>query len=243
MKLKILNLLTLVFVVVINALANILPINGVMTGEVSAAYDNYFTPAGFTFAIWSVIYLGLLSFVAFQFLSKTFRPDTIGWLFIINGLSNIGWIYSWHHQLFSITVILMLVILATLLVINLRIDDSSMWVKVPFQLYLGWINVATIANLAVFLTYLEWSALGIKEEIWGIVLVSVAAFLGLWQSWIKGWYFGSLAIAWGIWGIYQKQTNLDQSEVYQFTCVLAILAILSGVLIKFFSKKVRLISS
>ncbi|MFT7159384.1 MAG: hypothetical protein ACI9GZ_000551 [Bacteroidia bacterium] len=219
---KILNLIILLAVIAVNALANILPINGVGTGDVSAQYDNYFTPAGFTFSIWSVIYLGLLAFAVYQLVSKSFKPETIGYLFVINGLANIGWIMAWHYGYLFATLLVMAVLLITLVFINLRAKESSWQVKLPFQIYLGWICVATVANIAVYLKYLDWSALGIPEVTWGMLLVIIAGTIGLVLIFREGWTAASLAIAWGIWGIYNKQVAMIRADTYQIVCLIVI---------------------
>lgn len=236
MSAKLINLLTAIAVITVNALANILPINGISTGQVSALYENYFTPAGFTFSIWSVIYLGALVFVSVQFFSKSPYPSRIVWLFVLNGLANIGWIFAWHYQQFFMTLLLMLVILVTLILINQRITGGPWWVLFPFRIYLGWICVATVANMAVVLTYGGWSALGFSGETWGIIMVIVAVILGLLLLWRTGWLLSALAIAWGIWGIHQKQIQLEQAANYRMVCLLAIAVLVTVFLFKGTSK-------
>lgn len=219
---KVLNLIILIAVITVNALANILPINGVSTGQVSAQYDNYFTPAGFTFSIWSVIYLGLLVYSIFQLVAKSFKPETIGYLFVVNGLANIGWIMAWHYGYLFATLLLMAVLLVTLIFINLRAKESNWQVKLPFQIYLGWICVATVANIAVYLKYLDWTAFGIPEVTWGALMVIIAGIIAVVLIFRVGWTASSLAIAWGIWGIYNKQLAMDRADMYQWVCLIVI---------------------
>jgi len=222
---KILNLIVLLFVITVNALANILPINNVTTGEVSALYDNYFTPAGFTFSIWSVIYLGLLVFSVYQFFSKSYNVENIGYLFVVNGLANIAWIFAWHYAYFLLTIPIMFVLLGTLIAINLRIESCYWIVKIPFRIYLGWICVATVANIAVYLKYLNVLPHNASEDTWGMVLVMTAGIIGAVMS-IKGWGVATLTIAWGIWGIYSKQVYMGRAEAYQYVCLAVIAAVI-----------------
>jgi hypothetical protein len=222
---KFLNLITLLGVITVNALANILPINGVTTGDVSAMYDNYFTPAGFTFGIWSVIYLGLIVFVFYQYFSKTYNPNVIGYLFIVNGLANMSWILAWHYSYFLMTVLIIGVILWTLIVINLRVKDFSRFVKLPFRIYLGWICVATIANVAVYLKYLDVWIVGSAEVVAAFLLVIIGAAIGLMMLLKKGWILATLAVAWGIWGIYQKQNESNQSDIFTLVCLITSLTL------------------
>ncbi len=222
------NLMVLLGVIAVNALANILPINGVTTGEVSAQYDNYFTPAGFTFSIWSLIYLGLLIFTIYQFISKSYNPKSIGYYFVFNGLANMSWILAWHYGYFLMTVLIIMILLGTLIVINIRIQNSSYFVKFPFRTYLGWICVATIANTAVYLEYLEISILGINELYWAMILVITGGAIGLFLLFKKGWFAAAMAIAWGIWGIYRKQIQEGQSETYQILCLGVVITIIAA---------------
>lgn len=239
---KILNLIILLAVITVNALANILPINGVGTGEVSAQYDNYFTPAGFTFSIWSIIYLGLLLFTVYQFISKSFKPETISYLFIMNGLANMGWIMAWHYGYFFATLILMVVLLITLVLINLRINESGWQVKLPFQIYLGWICVATVANIAVYLKYINWSGFGMAEVTWGMLMVLIAGLIGVMLIFRVGWIAAALAIAWGIWGIYNKQLAMNRADTYQMVCLIVIgLMVLSAIIYQIITTRKSLI--
>ncbi len=234
---KILNAITLVAVITVNALANILPINGVTTGGVSARYDNYFTSAGFTFSIWSVIYLGLTAFVIYQFFSKFFKPRDIGYFFVLNGIANISWILAWHYGYLTMIVFIMFLILLTLIKINLRISGSSWWVRFPFQIYLGWICVATIANIAVYFKFLDVAVLGIEEVHWGIILAIIAGGLGLIILFRKGWTVATLAISWGLWGIFNKQNDLGQEETYQVVCLAIIIVLVLSTLFQRSLKK------
>jgi hypothetical protein len=235
---KILNLIILLAVIAVNALANILPINGVSTGEVSAQYDNYFTPAGFTFSIWSVIYLGLLVFAIYQLISKSFKSETIGYLFVINGVANMGWIMAWHYGYLFVTLLFMAVLLFTLVRINLQVDNNAWQVKLPFQIYLGWICVATVANFAVYLKYLDWSGFGMAEVTWGILLVIIAGIIGVMLIYRLGWIAAALSIAWGVWGIYNKQVAMNRAETYQLICLIVIgLVVLNAIVQQIINKR------
>ncbi|WP_395310340.1 tryptophan-rich sensory protein [Mycobacterium sp. AMU20-3851] len=181
---------TYLVMVAINGLANALPINGIQTGEVSDAYPNLFAPAGYAFSIWGVIYLLLLLHVLYQFgLFRTDRGDTalldkVGRLFAISSLANAAWILAWHFDLIGLSVLLMLVILGSLAVIVQTIRAASLstrekWlVAVPFSVYFGWITVATVANVTVFLVSVGWDGFGLAESTWAVIIVAVAAAIG-----------------------------------------------------------------
>lgn len=181
------------FMVIINALANILPINNIDTGAVSDSYPNLFAPAGITFSIWGIIYLLLFAYVLYQFgiwqkdkgLSKKFLFEKIAIYFSISSILNIFWIFSWHYDYIGFSVLLIIGILISLIKIENIIKKEKFSLKDkffifwPFSLYLGWISVATIANIAVFLVSISWNGLGLSESFWTVVVLLVGAFIGL----------------------------------------------------------------
>ena len=177
--------------IAINALANILPINGITTGAVSDSYPNLFAPAGLTFTIWGLIYVLLLIFVLDQ--TGLFRRlneqqqqllRRISPYFIISSLANTLWIICWHYGFISLSLLPMLAILLSLLTIMTRFDPSPMTIKdellirLPFSVYTGWITVAMIANITTALVSQNWTGWGISEEIWTIVALAAGLLIG-----------------------------------------------------------------
>ena len=178
-------IVTILVTLVVNVLADALPINGLGTGQISDRFHVYFVPAGYVFSIWGLIYLGLIAFAIFQALpSQRENPHLrqTGWWIALGGLANIAWIFLWHYEQFPLTVIAMLVLLGTLILTYLRlgigrsvVSATEKWtVRLPFSIYLGWITVATVANITELLDYHNWNGFGIAPELWmGIVLVAV----------------------------------------------------------------------
>ncbi|MFZ0548528.1 MAG: tryptophan-rich sensory protein [Candidatus Promineifilaceae bacterium] len=184
------NILAFAAVLVVNFLSNALPINGKTAQEISDALPSYFTPAGYTFAIWGLVYLALLGFVIYQALpGQRQRPfqSKIGWLFVVSSVLNISWLFSWHYEVYPLSVVLMVALLVTLITIYQRLNigrpDPSLptaeklLVQGPFSLYLGWITVATIANIASFLVYLGWDGFGIAGPTWSAIMISAAVVI------------------------------------------------------------------
>lgn len=177
--------LSIIATIIVNALANALPINGQNTGEISDRFSVYFVPAGYVFSIWGLIYVGLIAYAIFQALPaqrQNPRLQSTGWWIVLGGIANIAWILLWHYEQFLLTVPVMLVLLATLIITYLRlgigrtaVPAAERWaVRLPFSIYLGWITVATVANITSVLDYLQWDRFGIAPEIWmGIILVAV----------------------------------------------------------------------
>ncbi|PKO06150.1 MAG: tryptophan-rich sensory protein [Chloroflexi bacterium HGW-Chloroflexi-3] len=241
---RILNLISLLATITVNALANILPINNLQTGEVSDSFGALFTPAGYVFAIWGVIYLTLAVFAVYQVLpaqKENARLDRVGIWFILANLFNGGWIFAWHYLLFPLSMLLMLGLLVSLVVIYLRlgigtgkISLNERWlVDMPFSIYLGWISVATIANASVFLLDLNWDGFGLSETIWTVIVLLVGVILGLIMTLKRSEVFYTLVLIWAFIGITQNGSgdNVVTTTAWAGSAILGIfLVIARGVL-------------
>jgi len=192
-QLSILTIIAYLIMIVVNALANILPINGVGTGEVSDKYVNLFAPAGYVFLIWVVIYilLGMYCFYQFNLFSR--RSDMsdrvilrVNQYFLLSSLLNSAWIFAWHFEKIGISLILMLGIFYLLLQARITITqrstpthDEKISVKLPFSVYFGWITIATIANITTFLVSRSWDRFGIREDIITSIILVIGALIGI----------------------------------------------------------------
>ena len=239
-SLKICNLIAFVGVLIVNALANVLPINDKTTGELSDAYPNLFVPIGLTFSIWALIYLLLGIFIFMQvktFFTKENGPtyvDKIGWLFVINGIANMLWIVAWHYQYVILSFVIMLVILGSLMAIYTRLNmsnsvlsSSEKWTaKLPFSVYLGWISIATIANATTVLVDNNWSGFGISEEIWTVIMIGIGTLLGLFFLLKKRDWAYAAVIVWAFFGIYLKRSAAEPVYTSITTTTLICMALL-----------------
>lgn len=218
---KIAVLVSLVVMVGINALANMLPINGVNTGEVSNQYDNLFTPAPYTFSIWGLIYLMLTVYTVFQLLPIKTESNTLvqkqlmqlGWVFVLTSWVNAGWIFVWHYRQLPLTIVLMAALLGLLMRSGWLLRQphcdpkEELALRIPFHLYFGWITVATIANVAALLVSLNWSGFGLSPTFWtvailivGVLIASVTMYL------IRSVAYGLVAV-WAYAGILVRHTD------------------------------------
>ncbi len=208
------NALALAAVLVVNYLATALPIAGRTPGDVSDMFPTLFTPAGFTFAIWGVIYLLLLGFVIYS--ARFFgKPSPIflrktGWLFVLSCAANIAWLLAFHHLQIGLSMLLMLTLLGSLLAIYLRLETegtAQRWlVRLPFSVYLAWVAVATIANSSILLTHLGWGGEPGGAQFWTVVVLAAAAGIGLWAVISRRDFGFGLVIAWALFGIFSKRT-------------------------------------
>jgi hypothetical protein len=207
LAMKILNLLAFVVMIVMNFLANALPLNERTTGEISARYDNLFTPAGFTFSIWSVIYLLVLIFIILQFRSeyKNIVSD-IGWAFVLSSVFNALWIVAWHYDRLPVSLVLMLLLLGSLLYINMQFTRETPAIfRAAFGIYLGWICIATIANITVLLVAFNWGGWAIADKVWAIIAIGAGVIITSWALVRLDNPFLALAVIWAFIGIIAKR--------------------------------------
>lgn len=202
---------------VLNALANRLPLNGKTTGELAAQYPNLFVPAGVTFSIWGVIYLLLMGWTVTQFLSSgSATGRRIAPWFAVASLLNGSWILSWHYEFLGLSVVIMLGLLVTLLVLNTqllpgkRAPDGTgphLLARVAFGVYLGWIAVATIANVTVLLVASGWRGDPLPQAVWAMIMVVAGATAGVVAvRRLRNPYVG-MAVTWGLIGIVLNRSD------------------------------------
>jgi hypothetical protein len=229
MGLKILNILFFVIMVVMNYLANALPINNKTTGELSDQYPNLFVPAGITFSIWGVIYLLLFVFILLQFREQNNSiVRAIGWAFIISCALNATWILSWHYQQLPLSLLIMLALLASLVYINHTLTVvSGGFFKITFGIYLGWICIATIANVTTLLVYYNWNGWGIPDYWWAITMIAVGTLITFFAMLKLNNPFIALAVIWAFVGIIIKRQTDYVSIV--MTAIAGIVVLLSAV--------------
>ena len=257
--LSILNFVGYLGIVIVNALAVILPINNKTTEELSDQYPNLFVPAGFTFSIWGVIYILLGIFVIYH-LIITFKKEIlknsaierIGFLFFISCIANIGWIFAWHYEMVALSMGLMLILLGCLIAIYLRLNigksdaakTEKYTVHVPFSVYLGWITVATIANATALLVDINWNALGLGEQFWAVAVIVVALIITLAMLFLRRDIFYCLVVDWALLGILVKrlavETTPDQNVVT--VSIIGIAVITAGIVFQVVRKRAYHIS-
>ncbi|MFX0009322.1 MAG: hypothetical protein ACFE9R_03315 [Candidatus Hermodarchaeota archaeon] len=220
LALQILNLVTLILTIIVNYAAATIPLGIGDTRYISDLYPNLFVPEGLTFSIWGVIYIFLGIFVVYQ-IRDIFKQDKvdmpflekISYLFIISNLANTTWIFFWHYGLIYLSIVAMLVILLSLIGIYLRLEigktkvskREKWFVHIPFSIYLGWITVATIANVTAVLVNAGVEHEGLLAEILTITVISVAVLITILILYLRKDYAYSLVIIWAILGIFLKQ--------------------------------------
>ncbi|OKL36159.1 hypothetical protein BLL40_12030 [Domibacillus mangrovi] len=190
-------------VIIVNFLANSLPLNGQTTADIANRLDVLFTPANYVFSIWGLIYLLLAVWVirGFNKENRVYRITHIP--FLTSCLFNIAWIFLWHYEYFASSVVVITLLLLSLIVLYARIEREhfSLWDRLPFSIYLGWISVAVIANISYTLTYYGWNGFGISDVAWTVVLLVIATTLAIIFRFAHHDRFYPLVFVWALFGI------------------------------------------
>jgi benzodiazapine receptor len=214
---QLVNLIAYLVTVAFNGLAVALPLNGLTTGEISDRFPVLVTPADYVFSIWSVIYLLLGAFTIWQVLPRNRADDTlrsIGYLPALAGALNALWVVLWHYEVFALTVPVMLGLLLTLIAIHVRLrtaraaGGARRWmVALPFSVYLGWITVATIANISQMLYHAGYRGEPLGEELWTIIVLGTGVVIAAAMSLREADRAYGLVIIWAYVGIAAEQTE------------------------------------
>ena len=232
------NILAFGLTIALNAMATSIPLGGKTPPEISAQYPSLFTPAGFTFSIWGVIYLALLLFIIYQALPRQRENAFLASIsipFKINCVANGAWILAWHYDFLLLSVLIMACILLTLITIYLKLDSEQrkapraerLLVHLPFRLYTAWICVATIANISTVQTAMNWDNLGTDAINWTLLKLALAGTIGASVIARKGDIAFILVVAWAAFGISVKQ--IETPAVAGAALSLCMLAIMLAV--------------
>jgi hypothetical protein len=247
------NIVLFAAMVTVNALATILPLNNNTTGELSNRYPNLFVPAGLTFSIWGVIYLLLAAFCVYTFMpSVRHNPnrgafiERIGLLFAASCILNMGWIFAWHYELVTLSAAIMLLLLLSLIAIYLRLNIGNSnaaageryLVHVPYSVYLGWISVATIANITALLVSWNWDGFGAGDQFWTVLVIAAAAALAVAMLIGRRDVCYALVVDWALLGILIKRlADGSQPDQYVIYAAIAGLALVSaGIILRLFRR-------
>lgn len=222
------NGIALITTIVINYLSNTGVFNGNTMASISARYENEFTPAGYAFSIWGLIYLMLLGFAVYQgrslFKSVKEEDNTvlqIGWWFIISCIANSLWVVVFLYDQILLSVVVIAILLLSLLkiVVNTRMELDNPPLKKfafvwwPFCIYAGWISVAIIANIAAYLTKINWNGFGVSEITWTIIMIAIAGILNIFMTWNRNMREFALVGVWALVAIAIANWHREQSVV------------------------------
>ncbi|MGD6992990.1 TspO/MBR family protein [Sutcliffiella horikoshii] len=235
-----LNIAAFILVIVVNYLANALPLNGLTTGDIANRITVLFQPAGYVFSIWSLIYLLLGIWIIRQFpKSRRDLPiyvNTSG-LFVLSCLLNSAWVVLWHYGFWVTTVVVMISLLLTLIALYTKMRESNPGKLdfATFSIYLGWISVATIANISYVLVEKGWNGFGLSDVTWTIIMLVVATLLAIGFRISQADWIYPLVFVWAFIGIGVKNME-DYSNVayvaYALAAVILVITLLGGLVRK-----------
>jgi hypothetical protein len=205
-----------------NVLANVAPFSGLTIGEISNTVfkDVLITPANYAFAIWGLIYLGLISLAVYQVLPAQRQNSSlrrIGYFLVLASLAQVAWVFFFQYRLFTVSLVAMVGILLPLIgayqqlgVGRDRISRMDKWlVFMPLSIYLGWISVATIVNVALVLYNLGWQGWGISPEVWTAIALVAGAAIAATVSIQRADIAFVLVIVWAFIAIAVRQANIS----------------------------------
>ena len=238
-RIKFYSIILFALVIYINYLANTLPIGGITTGQASDALPNLFTPIGFTFSIWGLIYFCLSVFcVIIFFIPKIYHDNyfLILKLFNINCLLNILWIFAWHYRYIFISFLIMMALLLTLIFISKAfqkikskkgLEYKIIFSTVAFDIYFAWIVVATVANFTALLVFLKWGGWNISHEMWTTIIIALITILSSYIFIKNNSPAFILTVLWAIYGIYAKHTSIFFDDNYPLVINTALVSMTS----------------
>ena len=253
--LAVLNIIGFLGMVVVNALANALPLGGKTTGQLSDQYPNLFVPSGLTFLIWAAIYILLAIYVTYGLIQAIKMPSpaapfmrSIGLLFVYNVHRQRRLDFSWHYEVLPLSLFLMLILLVTLAAIYARLNvgraqarpAEKYLVHLPFSIYFGWITVATIANVTALLVAHKWDRFGVSEQVWTIIMIAIAVGLALLMLFSRKDPFYALVVDWAILGILLKRAadSKTSAQGVVFAAICCICAVTLAIIIQVVRGKV-----
>lgn len=225
-NLSVLNLLSVILMIIVSYYSQAIRLNNNTIGGVSEHYENLFTPAGYAFSIWGLIYLALLVYCFFQ-LNRVFVSDKntefihqTGPWFIIANVANAAWVVAWLYENTLLSVILMFLILGSLIkiILNTNMERWDAPPKIiaftwwPICFYAGWITVAAIANVSAHLSNVGWRWL-FSEQQWTIILIVIAVAINLLIVYRRNMREFALVGIWALVAIYVRHIGENNSLV------------------------------
>ena len=223
--LQISNGLALGSAIFINYLSNTGIMNNTTIGEVSDDYKSLFTPAGYTFAIWGIIYLLLFSFAIYQgrSLFVKVKDDSFvlktGWWFVASCVFNSLWVFAWIYEYTGLSCVFIFLLLVALLKIvmnnRMELDDKPFSIIVflwwPFVIYAGWVTVASIANVSTYLIKIGWDRFGLSETLWALIMITIAVIINLAVTWKRNMREFALVGVWALIGIANANKEVNET--------------------------------
>ena len=233
---QILTVAALAMTMIVNSFGGSGQINNISVGNASDQFLTFITPPGYVFAIWGVIYVGLISYALYQGMPAQKHNSTLRKIalpVILNCVFNTVWIFVWVYGFYNVSLVMMLGVLATLVMIYMTLgigrnptSTAMLWrVHIPFSIYLGWITVATVVNTTVVLMNAGWNGEPLPAPLWGAIMLVVASVVGALMAVRHGDIAYVLVFVWAFAGIIVKYTD---TPIVMVTAIVMILALIGA---------------
>jgi translocator protein len=214
--------------------------------EVTEKYYSLFTPAGYAFSIWGLIYLSFIAYCIYQLLPaqrKNHTYDVLTKALLFANILASVWqvVYRNEYILASVCVIVTMLVLATIMFVRVKAIPNHQWLTIPFSLFLGWISVATIANISIALVYLGWDGSGFGAAAWTAIMLGVALLLSVILGLLYRDVVIPLVVAWAAFAIYMesKPVNIIAANAALVCTIGAILCSVAVATMKIFRRPVK----
>ncbi|GAA4202915.1 hypothetical protein GCM10022289_18410 [Pedobacter jeongneungensis] len=237
--LPIANATALILTIGINYFSNAGELNGNTMKVISDRYASYFTPAGFAFSIWGLIYLGLLGFVCYSIINRKEAKiiaivSKISWWFVLSCLANSFWVIAWLNDYLGLSVVIMVILLISLLAIitgtRMELDahplKEYLLIYWPFAIYAGWVTVALIANVSAYLTKIGWDGWGIREDYWAVAMIGVAGLVNVVMVLTRNLREFATVGIWALFAISVANQHQPDQKLIVYACYIVMLILL-----------------
>ena len=250
--LSIINMVAVLFAIGINYYSQLYTIHGNRVSDMSDEYNNLFTPAGYAFAIWGIIFLALFIFAAYQIYLTVIRKRTFNFIsqsglwFAIATAGTGLWVMVWLYDYTLVSVFVMLLILFSLfkIVVNTNMERWRAPARTiifgwwPISIFAGWIAVATIANISAYLSKLGWDGGPLSPENWTLVMIAIASLINIILIFTRGMREFALVGVWALVAIYVRH-QYSYETIAMTALVGAVIIFISVFLHAFINRKIN----
>lgn len=225
------NIISLLLAIFINYAVGTSLISSTSIGNISDKYENLLTPAGYAFGIWGLIYISLIAFAVYQARDIVKKDNScdfvlqIKWWFVISNIANASWIFAFSNGMVGLSVVLILLLLFSLLkiVLNLNMEKWDAPIKTivllwwPFSIYFGWVTVAVVANISLYLTKIGWDGSPLSPDIWTILVLLIVGAIFIFLIWNRNMREAAITGVWGIIAI--AVNNFGNHEMVSYIAI------------------------
>ena len=240
-------LVSTLMMITVSSAAGLGMINDVSTAEIAQRLNILIIPASYAFAIWGVIYVGLLLLSIYQVLPANREIPVLrkaGWWMVMANTAQITWIISWHYQSTLLALAMMIFMLTALIMIYLHLEigvsktsNGMRWmVHLPISIFIAWITGAVIGNVGDYLYHAKWHGFGLAPEIWAVAMLVLGAVISEMVAYNRRDIAFLAVMVWAFVAIGVK--TVEVSPIFEAACVAAVVVSIMGIVSLIFKRKV-----